>query len=84
MIDQTIQEKLSPLEYGVKELDSVEIEEELWNRVKNGAVLPSDIFGEQVTFPLVIMYENVAWSIYGKHPVKEGLIKPLKGLRSFQ
>ncbi|MCA9766550.1 MAG: tRNA pseudouridine(55) synthase TruB [Carnobacterium sp.] len=84
MANQTIQEKLFPLEYGIKELDSVEIEEELWNKVKNGAVLPSNTFGEQASYPLVIMYEKVAWSIYGKHPVKEGLVKPIKGLRSFQ
>ncbi|MEG0498004.1 MAG: tRNA pseudouridine(55) synthase TruB [Carnobacterium sp.] len=84
MTDQTIQESLFPLEYGIKELDSVEIDESLWNKVKNGAVLPLDIFGNQVTFPLVIMYEGLAWSIYGKHPIKENCVKPIKGLRSFQ
>lgn len=84
MTDQTIQESLFPLEYGIKELDSVEIDESLWNKVKNGAVLPLNIFGNQVTFPLVIMYEGLAWSIYGKHPIKENCVKPIKGLRSFQ
>lgn len=84
MTDQTIQESLFPLEYGIKELDSIEIDESLWNKVKNGAVLPMDVFGSQVTFPLVIMYEGLAWSIYGKHPIKENCVKPIKGLRSFQ
>lgn len=84
MTDQTIQESLFPLEYGIKELDSVTIDERLWNKVKNGAVLPADIFGEGVSFPLVIVYEGLAWSIYGKHPTKENCVKPIKGLRSFQ
>lgn len=84
MTNQTIQKNLFPLEYGIKELDSVEIDEFLWNKVKNGAVLPADIFGERVTFPLVVMYEGLAWSIYGKHPTKENIVKPIKGLRSFQ
>ena len=84
MLDEKIQESLFPLEYGIKELDSVEIDESLWNKVKNGAVLPLNIFGDQATFPLVIMYEGLAWSIYGKHPIKENCVKPIKGLRSFQ
>ncbi len=84
MLDEKIQENLFPLEYGIKELESVEIDESLWNKVKNGAVLPLTIFGDQVTFPLVIMYEGLAWSIYGKHPIKENCVKPIKGLRSFQ
>lgn len=84
MTNQTIQDSLFPLEYGIKELDSVEIDEALWSKVKNGAVLPKDVFGAQVTFPLVVMYEGLAWSIYGKHPIKENVVKPIKGLRSFQ
>lgn len=84
MNDETIQERLFPLEYGIKELDSVEIDEQLWNKVKNGAVLPRTVFGNQATFPLVVMYEGLAWSIYGKHPVKLDSVKPIKGLRSFQ
>lgn len=84
MADQTIQESLFPLEYGIKEFNSVDIGESLWNKVKNGAVLPADIFGDRVSFPLVIMYEGLAWSIYGKHPTKENYVKPIKGLRSFQ
>ncbi|WP_034550243.1 tRNA pseudouridine(55) synthase TruB [Carnobacterium funditum] len=84
MSNQTIQDCLYPLEFGIKELDSVDIDETLWNKVKNGAVLPADVFGKDVTFPLVIMYDTLAWSIYGKHPVKENCVKPIKGLRSFQ
>ncbi|MEG0475836.1 MAG: tRNA pseudouridine(55) synthase TruB [Carnobacterium sp.] len=84
MDDQTIQQALFPLEYGLKELASVNIDQPVWDKVKNGAVLPLDAFGEQIDFPVAVMYQNQAWSIYDKHPTKENLLKPVKGLRTFQ
>ncbi|WP_313469727.1 tRNA pseudouridine(55) synthase TruB [Carnobacterium sp.] len=80
----TIQEALFPLEYGLKELASTHIDQALLDKVKNGAVLPLAAFGEQTDFPVVVMYQNQAWSIYDKHPTKENLLKPVKGLRKFQ
>lgn len=82
MEEETIAEKLFPLEYALGEMEKIEIDEELWDKVKNGAVLPADTFQPSITYPLVLMYEGRARSIYDVHPTKDQLLKPIKVLRT--
>lgn len=82
MAEETIAERLFPLEYALDEMEKIDINEDLWDKVKNGAVLPVDTFNESITYPLVLMYEGRAHSIYDVHPTKRHLLKPIKMLRT--
>lgn len=81
MAEETIEERLFPLEYALDEMEKIDINEDLWDKVKNGAVLPIDTFQQSITYPLVLMYEGRARSIYDVHPTKGHLLKPIKVLR---
>ncbi|MCI3029844.1 tRNA pseudouridine(55) synthase TruB [Desemzia sp. C1] len=82
MAEETIEERLFPLEYALDEMEKIDINEDLWDKVKNGAVLPIDTFQQSITYPLVLMYEGRARSIYDVHPTKGHLLKPIKVLRT--
>ena len=83
MMDEgTIAERLYPLEYALDDMEKRDISEELWEKVKNGAVLPVSTFSEGISFPVVLMYQGKARSIYGEHPTKPHLLKPIKVLRT--
>lgn len=77
-----MEEKLFPLEYALGDMEKKEISPALWEKVKNGAVLPAETFSEETSFPLVLMYQERARSIYDKHPTKNHLLKPIKVLRT--
>ena len=59
MAEETIEERLFPLEYALDEMEKIDINEDLWDKVKNGAVLPIDTFPQSITYPLVLMYEEI-------------------------
>lgn len=82
MEQEEIEEALFPLEYGLKELASFDIDEALWDKVKNGAVLPLDTVPEELSMPIVFTYLQKAVSIYAVHPQKKDLLKPIKVLRN--
>ena len=82
MEQEEIEEFLFPLEFGLKELSSFDIDEGLWDKVKNGAVLPLDTVPETLTMPIVFTYLEEAVSIYAVHPQKKDLLKPIKVLRN--
>ena len=46
-------------------------------RFKNGALLTQDEF-PQIVSPTACYYGNQLVSIYGPHPIKKGLLKPIK------
>lgn len=79
---EQIDEKLYPLEYALTDMAKMEITEELWERVRNGAVLAADEFAENLSLPVVLMYQGKARSIYDVHPTKKQLLKPIKVLRT--
>lgn len=81
MKEDLIEERLYPLEYALGDMNKIEITEEVWGKVKDGAVLPAKTFSEGVSFPAVLMYQGRARSIYGEHPTKPNLLKPIKVLR---
>ncbi|MGX7417750.1 tRNA pseudouridine(55) synthase TruB [Carnobacterium gallinarum] len=79
---QTMDTKLFPLEYGLKELPSIEISFAVWQKVKDGAVLLKNDYAEIPSMPFVVTYEGQACSIYNEHPSKPELLKPVKVLRN--
>lgn len=82
MTDESIQDKLFPLEFGLKEFETMEVTEELWPKVKNGVPLPRSLFKAYESYPVVMMYQGVATSLYAIHPTKPQLVKPTKVLRN--
>lgn len=78
---RTLDQAIFPLEFGLQNLPKADIDTALWHKVLNGAVLPSDFFGDGAAFPIVLFYQEKAWSIYDVHPTKKHLLKPVKSLR---
>ncbi|MGX7023399.1 tRNA pseudouridine(55) synthase TruB [Vagococcus hydrophili] len=74
---------LHPLELGVKDFPRVDLSDEKYQGVRNGSVLPEDFFENVVVDePIALFYQGKIVSIYGKHPTKSGLLKPIKVLRN--
>jgi tRNA pseudouridine55 synthase/mannitol operon transcriptional antiterminator len=73
---------LFSLEFCLKDLDSFDIDETLWDKVKNGAVLPIDTIPADLSMPVVFIYLQKAVSIYAVHPQKKEYLKPIKVLRN--
>lgn len=71
---------LLPLERALDHLPHLEIDQQLYNQVKNGARLDKSIYPEQ-EYPLVLIYGGYAVAIYEPHSSKEDLMKPKKVLR---
>lgn len=71
MEQQEIEEALFPLEFGLKELASFDIDEVLLDKVKNGSVLPLDTVPKELSMPVVFTYLQKAVSIYAIHPQKK-------------
>lgn len=82
MEQEEIEAALFPLEFGLKDLASFDIDEALWDKVKNGAVLPIDTVPADLPMPVVFIYLQKAVSIYAVHPQKKDYLKPIKVLRN--
>lgn len=82
MEQEEIEEALFPLEFGLKELASFAIDDTLWSKVKDGAVLPIDTIPADLPMPVVFTYLQKAVSIYAVHPQKKDYLKPIKVLRN--
>lgn len=77
MEEGTINEYLLPIDYGLEDFPKRAIDDELWSRVKNGAVLEQDELSKE-SYPLILTYKDYIVALYDKHPSKEGKIKPRK------
>ena len=62
--------------------EKVTISGDLWEKVKNGAVLSKTEFPTVTAYPVAVFYNGKVVSLYGKHPSKDGLLKPVKVLRT--
>ena len=83
MVDGKLEEILYPLEKALAYLPKYTINDKIAEKVKNGAVLPipTSLVNEDV--PVVMVTEDgKALAIYIHHPEKQGLMKPLKVLRT--
>lgn len=71
---------IKPLETGLAHLPFWQLDDELLLKVINGAVLK--IPENWPEGHVVMVYNNLAYAIYQKHPEKENVIKPVKVLRN--
>jgi len=71
---------LLPIDYGLADFPRISIDEKLWKRVKNGAILDEkDIKAEN--YPVLFIYNETIVALYDKHPNKIGKLKPQKMFR---
>lgn len=76
-------EFLYPLERGIEDFNSLVLTDADYQVVKNGSVLPEIFFGKKdFSEPIALFYQEKVVSIYGEHPTKKGLLKPIKVLRN--
>lgn len=76
-------EFLYPLERGVADFPTFELTKEMYEVIRNGSVVPSDFFDEIIiNEPIALFYQEKVVSIYGEHPFKKGLLKPIKVFRN--
>ncbi len=84
LMDLERQDKfLYPIERAVEDFVQVNLTEEMYGIIKNGSVVESNFFNNlEVNEPIALFYKEKIVSIYGKHPTKSGLLKPIKVLRN--
>lgn len=68
---------LRPVETALKEFPFIEVEEEMYVKIKNGQVLPAH-HALQTASKLVFTKHDQALAVYIAHPTKVGLMKPEK------
>ncbi|RFU71331.1 tRNA pseudouridine(55) synthase TruB [Peribacillus saganii] len=78
-----VESLLYPLETGLLHLPKFLISDTVAEKVKNGAVLPlPDDYEVDKGMPFVLISGEMALAIYQQHPLKNGLMKPVKVLRN--
>ncbi len=76
-------EFLYPLERGVEDFNSFNLTDEQYQIVRNGSVLPKMFFEKiEISEPIALFYQEKDVSIYGEHPTKKEMLKPIKVLRN--
>lgn len=68
---------LMPIENAIVDFSTIAITEEMFEKVKNGAVLPQI---NLISYPVFLSYENKIVALYDKHPALDGMMKPKKML----
>lgn len=81
-LSDKIEEALYPLETVLKSLPSYTLSNEEYSKVKNGSLLPLKDYLSDTEIEVVFYYKNQAVAIYGPHPRKTEMIKPIKVLRN--
>ena len=71
------QEVLKPVDLVFEDYPRIDLTEDEYIRFKNGAILTKDEF-PQIVAPTACYFEEELISIYGPHPTKKGLLKPIK------
>ncbi|MGM0212539.1 tRNA pseudouridine(55) synthase TruB [Enterococcus sp. AZ109] len=75
---------LQPIETAVKDFLHVDLSDSLWQKVKNGQLLPAEELGLK-TIPkelIALFYQEKLVSLYGEHPNRSGWLKPSKVIRN--
>ena len=75
--NEKAQEALKPIDLVFKDYPRMDLNQEEFIRFKNGAILLQSEF-PQIEEPTACYYEGQLVSIYGPHPIKKGLLKPIK------
>ena len=71
------QEALKPVDLVFADYPRIDLNEEEFMRFKNGTILTKTEF-PQINVPTSCYYEDQLISIYGPHPTKKDLLKPIK------
>lgn len=75
----SIQEILYPLEHALKNFPRIDLTEDQFFPIKNGAVVERDFFPyTEIDLPTTLSYQDKLLAIYQPHPDKPHLLKPLK------
>lgn len=84
MENGTIDEYLLPIETGVAKFKQVDIDEAVWQKVKNGMRLDYQVFGlsEMPSEEIALFYQGKVVSIYQPNPKEKNKLKPSKVLRN--
>ena len=72
-----VQEALKPVDLVFEDYPRIDLTEDEYIRFKNGPILTKDEF-PQIVAPTACYYGDQLIAIYGPHPVKKGLLKPIK------
>jgi tRNA pseudouridine55 synthase len=72
-----IEQFLHPLEDALTDFPSVEINDDLFDKIVNGQVLPEHPILTDAT-PVIFTKNEKAIAVYRRHPSKQGLMKPEK------
>ena len=75
--NEKAQEALKPIDLVFKDYPRMDLNQEELIRFKNGAILLQSEF-PRIEAPTACYYEGQLVSIYGPHPTKKGLLKPIK------
>lgn len=74
---------LRPLETALTQFKRVDITDKEYQIIRNGPVLPTPFFNENdLSEPIALFYQSKIVSIYGEHPTKKGMTKPIKVFRN--
>ncbi|MGM0275364.1 tRNA pseudouridine(55) synthase TruB [Enterococcus sp. AZ080] len=84
MENGTIEEYLLPIETGVAKFKQVDIDETVWQKVKNSMRLDYQVFGlsEMPSEEIALFYQGKVVSIYQPNPKEKNKLKPSKVLRN--
>lgn len=84
MDNGTLEDHLLPIEQGVARFPRVDIDEQTWEKVKNGMRLAYTVFGlEQMPDEeIALFYQGKVVSIYQPNPKEKNKLKPSKVLRT--
>lgn len=82
--EDQFQTVLQPLETAVAEFPRVDVTPNLWEKVKNGQVLPVQDYEVQLAQGplLAFFYQGKLVSLYERHPEKKAWLKPRKVIRN--
>ncbi|TLQ49577.1 tRNA pseudouridine(55) synthase TruB [Ruoffia tabacinasalis] len=76
--NEEINDKVATIETALKHIPKIELDDELYDRVKNGQVLLKADFEQDFQEPMAFYYKDKIIALYRQHPEKELYIKPYK------
>lgn len=78
MEEEKIDDIMLSLPHVFKRFPQVELNDDLYNRVKNGAILMKENFSENLTYPVSFTYDGELIAIYQTYQKNTALVKPQK------
>lgn len=76
--EEKIDEVMLSLPHVFKRYPQVELNDDLYNRVKNGAILTKENFSKDLTYPVSFIYDGELIAIYQTYQKNTALVKPQK------